>query len=486
MTGERRIFTSFEKNECESDCISFDDNSQGQVLGFDKIAIITEHSISKVLLVESLDYNLLSVSQHCERGYNCLFINKGVTIFRKSDDSFAFKGVLRGKLYLIYFIPEEVELDRCLIAKTNMGWLWHRRLAHVDMRNLHKLQKYDHILGLTNIVFGKDRPWGACQARKQVGTHHHVKNIITTIRPLEMLHMDLSGHVAYISIDGNKFGLVIVDDYSRFIWVFFLQGKNKTQEVLKKFLRRAQNEFDVKVKNIRSDNSTEFKNTQVEGFLDEEGIKHEFSAPYTPQQNGVAKKKNRTLIKMVRTILDGYKTSDWFWVEAINMTCHTTNCLYLHKLLKKTFYEFLTDNKPNVSYFWVFGSKCYILQKRSKSSKFSPKTYEGVLLGYDSNSYTYRVFNVTIDCVEITCDTVFDETIGSQKEQVDIDLVDDEEASCDALQRMMIGDVGSQDLSNQPQETSPNYTTPPVQGLDQDNHKEDVESNDQGQEESND
>jgi hypothetical protein len=81
---------------------------------------------------------------------------------------------------------------------------------------------------------------------------------------------------------------------------------------------------------------------------------------------------------------------------------------------------------------------------------------------------------------------VFDETIGSQKEQVDIDLVDDEEASCDALQRMMIGDVGSQDLSNQPQETSPNYTTPPVQGLDQDNHKEDVESNDQGQEESND
>jgi transposase InsO family protein len=122
--------------------------------------------------------------------------------------------------------------------------------------------------------------------------------------------MDLFGHVAYISIDGNKFGLVIVDDYSRFILVFFLQGKNETQEVIKKFLRRAQNEFDVKVKNIRSDNDTEFKNTQVEGFLDEEGIKHEFSAPYTPQQNGVAKKKNCTLIKMVRTILDEYKTSD--------------------------------------------------------------------------------------------------------------------------------------------------------------------------------
>jgi hypothetical protein len=97
MTGERRMFTSFEKNECESDYITFSNNSQGQVLGFSKIAITTEHSIFKVL-VESLDYNLLSVSQLCEMGYNYLFTDKGVTVFRRSDGSFAFKGVLRGKL----------------------------------------------------------------------------------------------------------------------------------------------------------------------------------------------------------------------------------------------------------------------------------------------------------------------------------------------------------------------------------------------------
>jgi hypothetical protein len=167
------MFTSFEKNDCESDCIIFSDNSQGKVLGFGKIAITTEHSISKVLLVKSLDYNLLFVSQLCEMGYNCLFTDKGVTVFRRNDGSFAFKGVLRGKLYLVDFIPEEVELDRCLIAKTNMSWLWHRRLAHVGMRNLHKLQKDGHILGLTNIVFEKDRPCRACQAEKQVGAHHH-------------------------------------------------------------------------------------------------------------------------------------------------------------------------------------------------------------------------------------------------------------------------------------------------------------------------
>jgi transposase InsO family protein len=121
--------------------------------------------------------------------------------------------------------------------------------------------------------------------------------------------------------------------------------------VLNKFLRRAQNEFDAKVNKIRSDNGTEFKNTQVEDFLDKEGMKHEFLTPYTPQQNGVVERKNRTLIEMARTMLDEYKTSNRFWAEAINTMCHATNRLYLHKLLKKTSYELLTSNKPNVSYF---------------------------------------------------------------------------------------------------------------------------------------
>jgi transposase InsO family protein len=145
-----------------------------------------------------------------------------------------------------------------------------------------------------------------------VGASHHAKNIMTTTRPLEMLHMDLFGPIAYISIDGNKYGHVIIDDYSCFTWVFFLQDKCETQEMLKKFLKRAQNKFDAKVKKIRSDNGTEFKNTQIKDYLDEEGIKHEFSSPYTPQKNGVVERKNMTLIEMARTMLDEYKTSDRF------------------------------------------------------------------------------------------------------------------------------------------------------------------------------
>jgi hypothetical protein len=108
-----------------------------------------------------------------------------------------------------------------------MGWLWHHRLAHVGMMNLHKLLKGEHVLGLTDVCFEKDRPCAACQAWKQVETTHPGKNVMTTSRPLKLLHMDLFGLVAYLSIGGSKYVLVIVDDFPRFTWVFFCWIKQK-------------------------------------------------------------------------------------------------------------------------------------------------------------------------------------------------------------------------------------------------------------------
>jgi transposase InsO family protein len=364
-----------------------------------------------------------------------------------------------------------------------MGWLWHRRLAHVGMKNLHKLLKGEHILGLTNVHFEKERICSACQAGKQVGVHHPHKNIMTTDRPLELLHMDLFGSIAYISIGGSKYCLVIVDDYSRFTWVFFLQEKSQTQETLKRLLRRAQNEFGLRIKKIRSDNGAEFKNSQIEGFLEEEGIKHEFSSPYTPQQNGVVERKTRTLLDIARTMLDEYKTPDRFWAEAINTACYSINRLYLHRILKKTSYELLTGKKPNVSYFRVFGSKCFILIKRGRSSKFAPKAVEGFLLGYDSNTRAYRVFNKTTGLVEVSCDIVFDETNGSQVEQVDLDELDDEEALCVALRNMSIRDVcpkeSEEPFQMQDQPSSSNQESPPTQDEDQAQDDEDEDQEDE-------
>jgi hypothetical protein len=314
---------------------------------------------------------------------------------------------------------------------------------------------------------------------------------MTTDRPIELLHMDLFGPIAYISIGGSKYCLVIVDDYSRFTWVFFLQEKSQTQETLKRFLRRAQNELGLRIKKIRSDNRTKFKNSQIEGFLEDEGIKHEFFSPYTPQQNGVVERKNRTLLDMARTMLDEYKTPNRFWAEAINTVCYSINRLYLHRILKKKSYELLTVKKPNVSYFRVFGSKCFILVKRGRKSKFAPKVVEGFLLGYDSNTRAYRVFNKSTGLVEVSCDIVFDDTNGSQVEQVDLDELDDEEALCIALRNMSIGDVCPKEFEEPPQvqdqPSSSNHASPPTQDENQAQNNEDEDQEDEPpQEEDND
>jgi hypothetical protein len=184
MTGDKRMFFSYEKNDDPQRAITFGDENQGLVKGLGKIAISPDHSISNVFFVESLGYNLIYVSQLCKMGYKCLFTDVDVTVFRRSDDSLAFKGVLDGQIYLVDFTDNNVELDTCLIAKTNIDWLWHHRLVHVGMKNLHTLIKGEHILGLTIVHFEKDRICRACQARKQVGVQHPHKNIMMTERPL--------------------------------------------------------------------------------------------------------------------------------------------------------------------------------------------------------------------------------------------------------------------------------------------------------------
>jgi hypothetical protein len=194
---------------------------------------------------------------------------------------------------------------------------------------------------------------------------------------------------------------------------------------------------------------------------------------------------------MARTMLDEYKTLDRFWAEAINTACYSINWLYLHRILKKTSYELLTGKKPNVSYFRVFGSKCFILIKRGRKSKFAPKVVEGFLLGYDSNTRAYRVFNKSTRLVEVSCDIVFDETNGSQVEQVDLDELDDEDALYVALRNMSIGDVCPKESEEPPQAqdqpSSSMQVSPSTQDEDQAQDDEDQEDeppqeedNDQG------
>src|SRR4051812_14965277 len=176
------------------------------------------------------------------------------------------------------------------------GWFWHLRLAHVNMRTLQRLHSEGHILGLNDVYFAKDRVCRACIEGKMHETPHKVLNQITTERCLELLHMDLFGPPSHDSLGGKKYCLVIVDDFSRYAWVFFFKYKSETQQTVIDFANEVQRKRNATILSIRSDNGTEFKNYTLDDFLSDKGIKHQYSTPYTPQQNGVAERKNRTLM----------------------------------------------------------------------------------------------------------------------------------------------------------------------------------------------
>jgi hypothetical protein len=212
--------------------------------------------------------------------------------------------------------------------------------------------------------------------------------------------MDLFGPTSFMSNGGNSYCLTIVDDYSSFTWVYFLHDKSNVFETFKSFAILARNQFKFDIKKVRSGNGSEFKNVRIDDYCDDKGIKHEFSSKYTPEQNDIVEKKNRTLIDMARSMLAEYNVSDSYWAQGINIASHASNRLYYHKLMKKTPYELLIGRKPKISYFIVFGCKCYILIKGSRLSKFEKKFDEGFLLGYSSNSKAYRVFNKTHGIIE--------------------------------------------------------------------------------------
>ncbi|GJR77477.1 retrovirus-related pol polyprotein from transposon TNT 1-94 [Tanacetum coccineum] len=219
------------------------------------------------------------------------------------------------------------------------------------------------------------------------------KVIVSTTRCLELLHMDLFSPSAVRSYGGNRYTLVIVDDYSRID-----HGK----------------EFDNEVK------FGEFCNTN--------GITHNFSAPRTPQSNGVDERKNMTLQEMSRTILNEQSLPQKFWCNVVDTSTYILNRILITAILGKTPYELLRGRKPTLDYFRVFGSKCFILNIKDHFTKFDPKSYECVFLGYSQNSKVYIILNKHTRKVKESLNVTFDETPPPSKTSplVDDDLDEEE------------------------------------------------------------
>ncbi|GJW64616.1 ribonuclease H-like domain-containing protein [Tanacetum coccineum] len=215
----------------------------------------------------------------------------------------------------------------CLIAKatTDESNKWHRRLGYVNFKNLNKLVKGNLVRDLPLKLFQNDHTCVACQKGKQHKASCKAKAVSSISHTLQLLHMDLFGPTSIRSLNHKTYYLVITNDFSRFSWVFFLRTKDETSAILKDFIRQIENQLNQKVKTIRSDNGTEFKNKDVIEFCGLKGIKREYNNARTLQQNGVAERKNRTLIEAARTMLADSFLPNTFWAKAVSTACYVLN-----------------------------------------------------------------------------------------------------------------------------------------------------------------
>ncbi|GJV52781.1 putative ribonuclease H-like domain-containing protein [Tanacetum coccineum] len=263
-----------------------------------------------------------------------------------------------------------------------------------------RLVKGNLVRGLPTKLFQNDHTCVACQKGKQHKASCKPKLVSSISQTLQLLHMDLFGPTSVRSINHKTYCLVITDDFSRFSWTFFLRTKDETSAILKDFIRQIENQLNQKVKILRCDNGTEFKNKEVIEFCGLKGIKREYSNARTPQQNGVAERKNRTLIEAARTMLADSFLPNTFWAEAVSTACYVLNRVLVTKPHNKTPYELLTGKTPIISYIRPFGCHVTILNTIDHLGKFVGKSDEGFLVGYSLQSKAFRVYNLVSKRVE--------------------------------------------------------------------------------------
>ncbi|GJS28624.1 putative ribonuclease H-like domain-containing protein [Tanacetum coccineum] len=275
----------------------------------------------------------------------------------------------------------------CLFAKATYdeSKLWYRRLGHINFKTMNKLVKGNLVRGLPSKLFEINQTCFACQKGKQHRASCKSKTVSSISQPLHMLHMDLFGPTFVKSLMKRMYCLVVTDDYSRFSWVFFLATKDETSGILKSFITGVENLIDQRVKVITCDNGTEFKNKEMNHFCERKGIKREFSVARTPQQNGVAERKNRTLIEAARIMLHDSKLPTTFWAETVNTACYVQNRVLVTKPRNKTPYELFLGIKSALSFMRPFGCPVTILNIIDHLGKFDGKDDEGFFVGYSIN-----------------------------------------------------------------------------------------------------
>nr|GEX31046.1 integrase, catalytic region, zinc finger, CCHC-type, peptidase aspartic, catalytic [Tanacetum cinerariifolium] len=310
-------------------------------------------------------------------------------------------------------------------ATSSQAWLWHRRLFHLNFDTINLLSKNDIVIVLPKLKFVKDHLCSSCELGKAKRKYFQSKTTPSSKRRLQLIHMDLCSPMRVASINGKKYFLVIVDDYSRYTWTHFLKSKDETPEVLIDFLRFVQRGLHAQVRIVRTDKDMEFLNQTLHAYFASEGILHQTSVARTPEQNGA---------------------------EAIATTCLTQNRSLVIPRHEKTPYHIINDRKPSVKFFHIFGSLCYIIKDGENLDKMKEKGDACIFVGYSTQSRAYRVFNKRTKVIVETIHVNFDELPQMASDHVSFDPVPE-------CQSMTL-ELDSLSPGLQCQENVPHHTTP--------------------------
>ncbi|GJW74552.1 retrovirus-related pol polyprotein from transposon TNT 1-94 [Tanacetum coccineum] len=301
MTGNLSLLCNFVEKYLGT--VRFGNDQFAPILGYGDL-VQGNITIKRVYYVEGLNHNLFSVGQFCDADLEVAF-RKSTCFVRDLQGNDLLTGNRGTDLYTISLQETTSSTPICLMAKASptQAWLWHRRLSHLNFDYINLLSKKDVVIGLPKLKYVKDQLCSSCEVSKAKRSSFKSKTVPSSKGRLNLLHMDLCGPMRVASINGKKYILVIVDDYSRYTWTLFLRSKDETPEVLKDFLTMIQRNLQAPVISVRTDRGTEFLNKTLHAFFKEEGIEHQTSTPRTPEQNGVVERRNRTLVEAARTML---------------------------------------------------------------------------------------------------------------------------------------------------------------------------------------
>lgn len=354
--------------------------------------------IKELLCVPDLTTNLLSVSQLLKNGNKVDFDEKGCKIYNKVGCLVAVADVVNG----VY----KVRMPKyAMSTSTVSGDTWHRRLGHVNSNYLNQMSEAVEGLNLVEKVnITKSTCSTCCEGKQSRLPFKHVGTRADDV--LKVIHTDICGPMEVSSIGGAKYFLLFIDDYSRMIFVYFLRNKSDALACFKEFKAKVENQTNKKIKTIRSDNGLEFCNKEFDMFLQKEGIIHQKTNSYTPEQNGMSERCNRTIVEKARCLLFDAKLEKELWAEATNTAVYLHNRIVASGLNGKTPLEKWTGNKPDISHLRVFGSKVMVHIPKEKRRKWDKKSVEHILVGYSENVKGYRVYNPATKTVSLSRDVI--------------------------------------------------------------------------------